>query len=114
MRAQAIVGDDVTVVSAFQNVAADLMASDEEMACDVLVAGDKVAAREVVIELAEQAKFKAWHAGPLVNSTADELGGSGTVYKVWRFAARFIAPVGILFVLIKAVGILDWIVARLA
>ena len=48
------------------------------------------------------------------NSTADELGGSGTVYKVWRFAARFIAPVGILFVLIKAVGILDWIVARLA
>ena len=47
------------------------------------------------------------------NSTADELGGSGTVYKVWRFAARFIAPVGILFVLVKAVGILDWIVARL-
>ena len=46
------------------------------------------------------------------NSTADELGGSGTIYKVWRFAARFIAPVGILFVLIKAVGILDWIVAR--
>ena len=48
------------------------------------------------------------------NSTADELGGSGTIYKVWRFAARFIAPVGILFVLIKAVGILDWLVARLA
>lgn len=70
--AQAIVGDDVIVVSAFQNVAADLMASDEDMACDVLVAGDKLAAREVVIRLAQQAGFKAWHAGPLVNSAAME------------------------------------------
>lgn len=72
VRAQGIVGDDVTVVSAFQNVAADLMASDDELACDVLVAGDKLAAREVVIELAEQAGFNAWHAGPLVNSAAME------------------------------------------
>jgi len=37
------------------------------------------------------------------NSTADELGSSGTLYKVWRLLARFIAPVGILFVLINAV-----------
>ena len=70
--AQQIVGENVTVVSAFQNVAADLMASDAEMACDVLVAGDKLAAREVVIQLAEQAKFNAWHAGPLANSAAME------------------------------------------
>ncbi|MAF83150.1 MAG: NADPH-dependent F420 reductase [Gammaproteobacteria bacterium] len=70
--AQQIVGENVTVVSAFQNVAADLMASDTEMGCDVLVAGDKLAAREVVIQLAEQAKFKAWHAGPLANSGAME------------------------------------------
>jgi NADPH-dependent F420 reductase len=70
--AQQIVGEDVMVVSAFQNVAADLMASDAEMACDVLVAGDKLAAREIVIQLAEQAKFNAWHAGPLANSAAME------------------------------------------
>jgi len=70
--AQEIVGADVTVVAAFQNVAADLMASDAEMACDVLVAGDKLAAREVVIQLAEQAKFNAWHAGSLANSAAME------------------------------------------
>jgi len=69
---QQIVGENVTVVSAFQNVAAELMASDTEMACDVLVTGDKLAAREVVIRLAEQAKFKAWHAGPLANSAATE------------------------------------------
>jgi len=69
---QQIVGENVTVVSAFQNVAAELMASDAEMACDVLVTGDKLAARETIIRLAEQAKFKAWHAGPLANSAATE------------------------------------------
>ncbi len=48
------------------------MASAAEMDCDVLVAGDKFAAREIVIQLAEQAKFKAWHAGSLANSAAME------------------------------------------
>jgi NSS family neurotransmitter:Na+ symporter len=37
------------------------------------------------------------------NSTADELGSSGSLYKAWRLLARFIAPIGILFVLINAV-----------
>jgi len=37
------------------------------------------------------------------NSTSDELGSSGTWYRAWRFLARFIAPVGILFVLANAV-----------
>ena len=40
------------------------------------------------------------------NSTADELGGAGTIYKLWRFLARVVAPVGILFVFLKAVGLL--------
>ena len=40
------------------------------------------------------------------NSTADELGGAGTVFKLWRFLARVVAPVGILFVFLKAVGLL--------
>jgi NSS family neurotransmitter:Na+ symporter len=38
------------------------------------------------------------------NSTADELGSSGGLYKSWRLLARFIAPIGILFVLINAVS----------
>ena len=38
------------------------------------------------------------------NSTADELGSAGTLYKAWRMLARFIAPIGILFVLINAVS----------
>ena len=37
------------------------------------------------------------------NSTSDELGSSGALYKAWRLLARFIAPIGILFVLINAV-----------
>lgn len=72
VRAQALVGEQVVVVSAFHNVAADLMDSDADMECDVLVAGDKLAAREIVIGLAEHAGFKAWHAGPLANSAAME------------------------------------------
>jgi NSS family neurotransmitter:Na+ symporter len=40
------------------------------------------------------------------NSTADELGGAGIVYRFWRFLARVVAPVGILFVFLKAVGLL--------
>ncbi len=37
------------------------------------------------------------------NSTADELGGSGYMYKAWRLLARFLAPIGILIVLINAI-----------
>ena len=40
------------------------------------------------------------------NSTAEELGGAGNIYKSWRFLARFVAPIGILFVFLKAVGLL--------
>ncbi len=70
--AQAILGEGVTVVSAFQNVAADLVDSDATLDCDVLVAGDKPEAREAVIHLASLAGLQAWHAGPLVNAVAAE------------------------------------------
>lgn len=69
---QAIVGADTTVVSAFQNVAADVLAADAEPECDVLVAGDRAEARELVVGLARQAGFRAWHAGPLANAAAME------------------------------------------
>lgn len=41
------------------------------------------------------------------NSTADELGGTGLTYSLWRVFARFLAPVGILFVFLQVSGILD-------
>jgi len=40
------------------------------------------------------------------NSTAEELGGTGPVYRIWRLLARYVAPVAILFVFLKAVGLL--------
>jgi len=40
------------------------------------------------------------------NSTAEELGGAGAIYKLWRFLARIVAPFGILLVFLKAVGLL--------
>ena len=40
------------------------------------------------------------------NSTAEELGGAGLLYRLWRVLARFLVPVGILFVFLKAVGLL--------
>jgi NSS family neurotransmitter:Na+ symporter len=41
------------------------------------------------------------------NSTSEELGGAGTSYKVWRTLVRYVAPIGILFVFLKAIGLLD-------
>ncbi len=40
------------------------------------------------------------------NSTAEELGGVGSLYKAWRFLGRYIAPVAILFVFMQAIGLL--------
>ncbi len=37
------------------------------------------------------------------NSTSDELGSHGTWFRTWRILARFVAPIGILLVLINAV-----------
>jgi len=70
--AQATVGDDVQVVSAFQNVAAHHLQGENDIDCDILVAGNKIAAREEVIALAEAAGMRAFHAGPLANSAAAE------------------------------------------
>lgn len=71
--AQEFLGDGVQVVSAFQNVAADLVQDlDATVECDVLVCGNKRAARQTVVEMAEAAGLTAWHAGPIDNSAAAE------------------------------------------
>ena len=72
LAAQAVLGDGVTVVSAFQNVGASHLRDDHPVDCDVLVCGDKLAAREQVITLVEAAGMRGWHAGPLANSVAAE------------------------------------------
>jgi NADPH-dependent F420 reductase len=72
VRAQRLLGDEVTVVSAFHNVAAHRLATDASVDCDVLVFGDKRDARQVAVDLAAAAGLRGLHAGALANSAAAE------------------------------------------
>jgi len=70
--AQELLGDEVQVVSAFQNVGAVHLQEDHKIDCDVLVTGNKRAARDTVIELVKAVGLRGWHAGPLANAVAAE------------------------------------------
>ena len=72
LKAQSILGEKTIVVSAFQNISAELLQTDDEIDCDVLVCGDKRDSREQVIALVKDAGLTGWHAGPLCNSAAAE------------------------------------------
>ena len=72
VQAQNFLGEDIFVVSAFQNVGAMHLQEDHAIACDVLVSGNKKVARETVIKLVEAVGLKGWHAGPLANAVAAE------------------------------------------
>jgi hypothetical protein len=71
-RAAALLGPDVTLISAFHNVAAHKLARDEDVACDVLVFGDDKAARSRVVALADAMGLRGLHGGALANSAAAE------------------------------------------
>lgn len=71
-RAQAQLGEGITVVSAFHNVAAHKLATDEDVECDVLVFGDDKDARDQVVQLADVMGLRAFHAGALCNSASAE------------------------------------------
>jgi hypothetical protein len=71
--AQAILGEEVQVVSAFQNVgAAHLDDPAHAVECDVLVCGDSQAAKAEAIALAEAAGMRGLDAGPLQNAVVVE------------------------------------------
>jgi len=72
LKAQAILGDEVVLVSAFHNVAAHRLATDEKIECDIMVFGDKKSARQTVVELADAAGLRGIHAGALANAVAAE------------------------------------------
>ena len=70
---QKMLGEEVTVVAAFQNIAAQHLADlDHKIDCDVLVCSNKKSARKIVIDLAKDAGMTGWHAGPVANSAAAE------------------------------------------
>lgn len=70
--AQDIVGEDVRVVSAFQNVAAHHLQSGSGKDCDVLVCGNNKDARGQVIELVQACGLRGIHAGSIANAAAVE------------------------------------------
>lgn len=70
--AQALLGDEVKVVSAFQNVAAHHLQEGHGLECDVLVCGDSKEARAEVIKLVEAAGMRGFHAGSIANAAAVE------------------------------------------
>ena len=70
--AQELLGEGVAVVSAFQNVAAAHLQEGRGVDCDVLVCGNKEAAREEVIKLVEAAGMRGFHAGMINNAAAAE------------------------------------------
>lgn len=71
-RAQMQLGDQVRLVSAFHNVAAQKLATDQDIGCDVLVFGDDKAAREKIVELVAAMNLRGVHGGALANSAAAE------------------------------------------
>lgn len=70
--AQALLGENVKVVSAFQNVAAHHLQEGMGLDCDVLVCGDSKEARSEVIKLVEAAGMRGFHAGSGANAAAVE------------------------------------------
>lgn len=72
MIAQATLGPDVCVVSAFQNVAAAALDSEHPIDCDVLITGNEAEACAVASALAADGGMRAFHAGPIENSLAVE------------------------------------------
>lgn len=72
MYAQEILGNDVKVISAFQNISFELLLGNNPIECDVLVCGTDKATRELGIRLVTDAGLNGWDAGPLENSIVAE------------------------------------------
>ncbi len=70
--AQRILGAGARVASAFHNIAAHRLATDEAVDCDVLVFGDDREARDAAVRIAGSCGLRGLHAGPLANSAAAE------------------------------------------
>jgi len=70
--AKQILGEDVQVCAAFQNISHEHLFDNRPDECDVLVTGSSREARDDVIKLVEAAGMTAWDAGPLENSVVVE------------------------------------------
>ena len=70
--AREILGAEVEVAAAFQNVSYKHLLEEEYVDCDVLVTGTSKKAREEALTLVEAADLIGWDAGPIENSVVVE------------------------------------------
>ena len=70
--AKEIVGDDVQVCAAFQNISHEHLLDNTDVECDVLVTGTTKEARAETIKLVEAVGLRGWDAGPIENSVVIE------------------------------------------
>jgi hypothetical protein len=70
--AKQIVGEEVQVCAAFQNIGYDHLLDNSDVECDVLVTGTSKEARAETIRLVEAAGLHGWDAGPIENSVVVE------------------------------------------
>ena len=70
--AKEILGEEVEVAAAFQNVSYKHLLEEEYVDCDVLVTGSSKKAREEALTLVEAADLIGWDAGPIENSVVVE------------------------------------------
>ena len=71
-KTQELLGKEVRVVSAFQNVAASHLVGDDALTGEILVFGNNKDAREIIIGLIQEIGMKGWHAGSIDNSVVAE------------------------------------------
>jgi NADPH-dependent F420 reductase len=72
LEAVSILGENVKVVSAFQNISYERLINNQTIDCDVLVTGTDKETREIVIGLVQDAGMRGWDAGPIENSIVAE------------------------------------------
>jgi NADPH-dependent F420 reductase len=70
--AQNYLGEQTSVVAAFQNISYERLLNDEEVDCDVLVCGTGKANRQVVIDLVRKAGMLGWDGGVIENAVVVE------------------------------------------
>ena len=70
--AREILGENVQVASAFQNISHEHLLQDADIDCDVLVTGTGKDTRAQVLKLVAAAGLTGWDAGPIGNSVVVE------------------------------------------
>ena len=72
LEAQLLLGDEVHVVSALQNIGSHLVGSEGSIDAEVLICGNSDDAVDEVIGLIGDLGLNCWHAGSIENSAAAE------------------------------------------